>query len=410
MAKKATPTKSNLKNGPLEVEVIIPKEVLAKETHFKDVYNNGTLKYNFGDNLPEAIKDNIEEVIKSSKVEELIQVNPLLVSLEQLESFKTLKWDPEKENDRDFIDSNKIIGSFNSAVRDTTALMKSDADKYIKKVNGLRDFLLEEAKTTRSVLEENFKPFLEERERKKKEAADKKNAEMIKKNAELVKQNEEQANKLKNQMRESLKLHVKGEIGKITFSTASGVSVLNLEGLEKLMKDVDLKSFKDILSDEQIQENNFSEEEVKELKDEFDQAISSSKNVLGVTINNIKVTEQAKELQNENTLMKATQPSSILDDDDDLPFTDSNEEPNFEDLTDLDKISNICRILIDFSGIVETTKKQISSIEFEDEGLKKIQKIIAETSFQQIEEWSGKLVDWTAKKKDLYKEHLTQTT
>lgn len=409
MTKKVTAEKQNLESKPLEVEVIIPEEVLKKENHFKGIYSEGKLTYNFGNELPENVKEEISQIIKSSKVDELVKFNPLLLSLVELQSFKDLKFDPEQKNDRDYVDSNKKIGSFNTAIKSTTDLMKKDANEYVKKVNAIRDFFLTEAKTTREILQLNFKPYLDEQERIKKEKEDKKNAKILEANEELIKKNQEQAEKLKNQQKESKKLTIQGEIGKITFSATSGVSVLNLDGLEKLKKETENKAFKNLLSDAEKLEYGFTEDEIFELENEFNNAISTSLKALGIAISNIQTTEENKNLKSENEVMKAQQPSNLLSSENDHPFSPNPvSSPIDIPISDKDKIIEISRILQEYNKHTIEVHTQISSIMFQDDGLDKIQKVIAEDSFSKILDWSKKLSEWTETKANKYVEFLNK--
>ncbi len=380
----------NLKSNILEVEVIIPEDVVKKESHLKDIYSNGKLKYDFGDELPENVKDEITDLIKSSKVDDLVQFNPLLVSLAELQKFKTLKWDPDAKNERDYIDSNKMIGSFNTSIKTTTDLLKKEPNNYIKKVNAIRDFFLTEATTTRNVLQENFKPFLEEKQRKKEEAEARKNKEMIEANERLTQQNKEQADKLKNQMRDSKIISIEGEIGKIVLSATSGLSVLNEAGLLKLKDQTKNLEFKSILSDAEITEFGFTPSEVNEFINKFNSAVDATVNSIDISINNIRNTEKL------NSIPQTPK--------EDVPF----EAPKvpLEMATDAEKINMLHSILVEFKTSTATFDARIKELTFEDEGLSKVHNIIAGDSFKQIVEWSQKLDTWVGSKKDKYLTHI----
>lgn len=393
--------KKKEENKVFEVEVIIPAEVLKKETHFKDTYIDGKLTYNLGAELPENVKEEISKILKTSKVSELVQFNPLIIALEQLQTFKTIKYDAEAKNEKEYTASNKQIGSFNSSVKATTDLMKKDAQNYIKDVNTLKSFLETEAKTTREILQENFKPYLEEQERIKKEKEDKKNAEIIASNKKLTEENEAQALKLKNQQKESKRLTIESEIGKITFSATSGVSVLNLDGLEKLLKETKEKKITDYLTSEDILEHGFTDDEAKAITDRFHEAISTSVKAFEVAISNIKATEENKELKTAAEIHQANQPETIL----------SNEPQQFEapqdpNQTDSSKLDRLCEILVQFELGAQRARDLIAKIEFQDEGLKVIQTKISGKSFEQILDWSGKLKNWSDDKRTKYQEYL----
>lgn len=393
--------KKKVENEVFEVEVIIPTDVLKKETHFKDIYINGKLTYNLGTELPENVKEEISKILKTSKVSELVQFNPLIIALEQLQTFKIIKYDAEAKNEKEYTASNKQIGSFNSSVKATTDLMKKDAQNYIKDVNTLKAFLETEAKTTREILQENFKPYLDEQERIKKEKEDKKNSEMIASNKKLTEENEAQALKLKNQQKESKKLTIEGEIGKITFSATSGVSVLNLEGLEKLLEETRSKNLSDYISSQDVEDYDFSNEEIKELSDKFGESVSTSIKAFEVAISNIKATEENKDLKNAAEIHQASQPSAIL----------SNEPEQFEipqdpNQTDSSKLDRLCEILVQFELGAQRAKDLITKIEFQDEGLKVIQTKISGKSFDQILDWSEKLKVWSNDKRTKYQQYL----
>ena len=402
MEKQKKTDKENFSNNILEVEVIIPEEVIKSESSLKEKYLKGKLTYNLGDEVPENVKQKITDIILTSKTEEIVQFNPLIMALETLQGFKLLKYDPEAKNDRDYIDSNKIIGSTNTAIKSVTDLMKKDATDYIKNVNEIKNFFLTEAQTTREILQENFKPYLDEQAAAKQAKEDKKNAEILEANKKLTQANEEQALKLKNQQKETAILTIDGEIGKIAFSATSGVSVLNLDGLERLKKETDGKSLDKIISDKTL----FTEEEIAGFQTKFDDTVATSIKAIDVAISNINATEENKTLQSTVDVMQAKQPETIL--------TEDNSNNGFvppvslddADSNDVARLAELVEFLTDFNKCIQAYKGDIKNIKFEDPGLVKIQKIITDSSFPKIEEWSEKLATWTADKRQAYLNHL----
>lgn len=410
----AATKKENLKREALEVEVIIPEDVLEKESHFKKTYIDGKLTYNLGDEIPKNVQDTISNILKTSKVEELVKFNPLIVALEELQSFKNLKYDKEKKNEKEYTESNKKIGSFNSATKATTDFMKKDAQDYIKSINSLKELLETESKATREILQQNFKEYLDEKSAIAKAKEDKKNKEILEANQRLTKENEEQALKLKNQRKESKILTIQGEIGKISFSATSGVSVLNLDGLQRVKKELEQKKFEDYLSVADITEYAFTDDEKFELENNFNNAVSTSLNAINVAIEKITIAAQNTALKSENEVMKAQQPSSILSTENDLPFTQASpsiteERPNNQEfITDSERVENMCFILNQFKDHINVVCEQISEIKFEDPGLEKVQEKITGASFDQLKDWGAKLSAWAEQKKNLYNDYLTK--
>ena len=326
------------------------------------------------------------------------------MALETLQGFKLLKYDAEAKNSRDYIDSNKILGSTNTAIKAVTDLMKKDATDYIKNVNEIKNFFLTEAQTTREILQENFKPYLDEQAAAKQAKEDKKNAEILEANKKLTQANEEQALKLKNQQKETAVLTIDGEIGKIAFSATSGVSVLNLDGLERLKKETEGKSLETMISDKTL----FTEEEIAAFQTKFDDTVTTSVKAIDVAISNIKATEENKTLQSTVDVMQAKQPEAILTEDNSNNGFVSPSSQDDEDSNDVARLAELVQFLTDFNKCIQVYKSDIENIKFEDPGLVKIQKIITETSFPKIEEWGGKLATWTADKRQAYLNHLIQ--
>lgn len=413
--KPAVPSTDALpQNEILEVEIIIPEEVLKSENTFKDNYNFGKLQYNLGNEVPKNVKDQIVSVINSSKPNELVQLNPVIIALEKLQSFKDVKYDPEKKNEKEYTEMNKQIGSFNSSVKAVTDIMKKDAQNYIKSVNELKTYLETEAKTARENIQLNFKPYLDEKARKQKEAQDKKNQELIEANLKLTEENKRQAENLKNQKKQSQILVIQGEIGKISFSATNGIAVLNLDGLEKLKKEVESKDIQLLLPENDILEFGFTDDEIFDLKVQFDNAISTSLSALNLAISNFKTNAENTALKNENEVMKAKDPNSFLTSENDNPFSQdsfpaiSPNQSNADALTDSDKIQVFIKELEHFQNQINITCENLSAIKFNDNGLQTIQKKVTEGSFDTIKEWGEKLVTWTKEKEKLYITHLTK--
>ena len=111
----------NSKNQVLEVEVLIPEEILKENDELNSLYDSKKkiIRYDIAPETTEDLKEKLTEMVKTSSTGDLVAFNPIIAALNYIQSFKEIKYDPEKKNTQDYTDAKVKIGKFNSAVTKT---------------------------------------------------------------------------------------------------------------------------------------------------------------------------------------------------------------------------------------------------------------------------------------------------
>ena len=89
------------KKDVLEVEVVIPEELIATNEDLGKQYDskNQKLVYEIGPNVPKNSLDELKELLSSSQLPEIISLNPAIITLVEMQKFKELKYDKENEKE-----------------------------------------------------------------------------------------------------------------------------------------------------------------------------------------------------------------------------------------------------------------------------------------------------------------------
>lgn len=407
------------KKDVLEVEVVIPQELIATNEDLGKQYDskNQKLVYEIGPNVPKNSLDELKELLSSSQLPEIISLNPAIITLVEMQKFKELKYDKEneKESVQQFKDAKKAIGSFNSSITKIKGILKEPHISYNKKVDAIFNFFKQESDNTKGALEVNYDEYLKEQERIAKEKEDKKKAAELAQIQELAEKNKEQQEKLLNQQRASKRIEVEGAINKIGFEVNTKVPTLNIDGLQSLKSEILKKQFSSLLSEDEIKEFAFSEDEINQFKGLFTLSIESAERVIDAQISSINNSTKVQSLESENKVLTAekqalesTTPSSILSGENDMPFSSPKQESAPAPISDIDKFNLINKIISDYDEYTKSVLEKIKEVDFNDDQLKQLQSILTDKSFPQITEWTGKLKTWTSDKFSKYQQIINQ--
>ena len=187
----------------LEVEVLISENDLQSNPEIAELYDakNQKLRFELSENLTKDFKEKLLSIMPNFKAGDIVQFNPLINAVNQLQDIKILIPDSEEDfkvNERTLVDNNKIIGSFNSSLAKAKKIIKDPHVNFNKMVDDLFKIFETEAENTRNALERNFKDIVDEREKVKLEKDKKKKAAELEQIEKLQETNEEQAEILKN--------------------------------------------------------------------------------------------------------------------------------------------------------------------------------------------------------------------
>ena len=138
----------------LEVEVLISENDLQSNPEIAELYDakNQKLRFELNENLTKDFKEKLLSLMPSFKAGDIVQFNPLISAVNQLQEIKILIPDADEDfkiNERTLIDNNKIIGSFNSSLAKAKKIIKEPHVDFNKKVDDLFKIFETEAENTR---------------------------------------------------------------------------------------------------------------------------------------------------------------------------------------------------------------------------------------------------------------------
>lgn len=398
----------NSKNQVLEVEVIIPEEILKENEELNSLYDSKKkiIRYDIAPETTEDLKSKLVEMVKTSSTGDLVAFNPIIAALNYIQSFKEIKYDPEKKNTQDYTDAKVKIGKFNAAVTKTAKAIKDPHNAYTKMLVNLEALLKQESANVRSALDTNFKEYLDEEAKKAQEKLDKKNAATNKIISDLSEENAANLEKLKNQAKATRKAEIENIINKVGIDVGLEVPKLNLEGL-KAYRDKILNAK---MGDPNTPEIEFSSEEKTEFSQAWSTAVLAAVNVIDMAIKSNETSAENAKIATENEVLKANTPSGVFTvDDDDMPFAvpapqeakQPEPEQPYVPVTDAEKFQAVVDLLEKMDAFSKETYQAIIAFQFDDLNIQKVQSKL-DSSIKNILDWTEKSLNWTTDKKNQY--------
>lgn len=388
----------NDKKEMLEVEVIIPDEVLAENKELNRFYkkDKSMIVYPIATETTKELREKIKGLIQNGKTTDIVAFNPVLAALSFIQSFKDLKYDPEKKNEKDYTDSIAKIGKFNSAVTSVSKQIKDPLNQYKQIVIDIEKLLKEESDNVKKCLAENFKPYLDEKAKKEAEKQAKKDAEKNEVINKLSSENAENLNKLNNQKRETRKTEIESIISKVISDVSSKVPNLNEEGLTSLRE----TTLNQKLGEIDTPDIEFSPEEKTDFKKRYAEAVLNAVKIIDLALKGLESQKGVEQLKSENESLKA---AFSVDDDfpEEKPAASITEEVVYEE-NDLGRFEFIVHKLEMLNDTVKHVQSEIEKTNFEDQGLNKVKSILLEKSMPSLVELSDKAVIWATSKQQQY--------
>lgn len=144
--------------------------------------------------LPEATQELITSLSTELNVQSLNTLNPLVEAMATLEGFTKLKYvEGDEASIQSYKDAKKATGSFNQSTKKAKAALKKPYLETGRKIDSIEKAFLKRSKEIAELLAEEFKSYLDEQARIKKEKEDKKNKDILDKVKDLNEQTVEQS-------------------------------------------------------------------------------------------------------------------------------------------------------------------------------------------------------------------------
>lgn len=398
----------------LNVEVIIPQEVLDANEELSSLYNKEKkiLTYELGSTTTKDFQTKLSELIKTSSPDDIVVFNPIIVALNYIQGFKDLKYDKKAKNEQEHIDAIKMIGQFNTATTTAGKTLKDPKNAYTKMVVAVEKLIKEESDNIKSALNENFKEYLDEKAEKLAAAVAKKDAVKNQIITDLSSENETNKTALANQKKATRKVEVENIINKIVVDVTEKVPTLNKGGLQTLRQELLDRKLEEVDTEDVV----FEPVEKTVFSQAYARAILNAVSVVDMSIKSIEDDKTVETTATEIKVLKAATPSGFLVEDDDMPFAIPTEAPVVEAIpepelipldTDEQKLNHVVSLLKEMTDKANSISTDIAELDFEDEALQKIQlKLIG--SLKNIIEWSEKTSDWTIDKQVKYTNFLNK--
>ena len=154
---------------------------------------------------------------------------------------------------QNYKDAKKVLGSYNSALKEAKKQVKAPAMAFTKKVDSIFNLFAGQYTDVYAALDSNFEDALKREEEKKKAAEAKRNAATTKKMEELAEQNKALAEKMENQS-EAIELgqifnNTSYQIGKIHGGILTNIHTWNEEHIQNERKRLEELEFETVLDD-----------------------------------------------------------------------------------------------------------------------------------------------------------------
>ena len=411
----------------LEVEVLISEKDLNNNPEIAQFYDpqNQKLKFELDQNLTKDFKDKLKDLMPNFKAGDIVQFNPLISAINQLQEIKILIPDTDEDfkvNERTLIDNNKIIGSFNSSLAKAKKAIKEPHINFNKMVDDLFKIFETEAENTRNALERNFKDIVDEREKVKLEKDKKKKAAELEQINKLQETNEEQAEILKNSNIEKTRLELENTINKILTNVIEKIPSLNVDGLNTMITALKAQKDTDYVTSDHI--ITLGGEEAQKFIDLFKAKVSASIQMITSKINEIQLQKEMEKrgivtqtpISPEEAIPSTPSAPTIFETvpepqpdnievhhfeeikSEPQPFVPTNDIERFQMIADFDN-----RMLEMYKAGVE----QIKGLQFENQSLEALKQKYTSGQYENVIEFLSKLQSFSSNKYEAVKQALS---
>ena len=411
----------------LEVEVLISEKDLNNNPEIAQFYDsqNQKLKFELDQNLTKDFKDKLKDLMPNFKAGDIVQFNPLISAINQLQEIKILIPDADEDfkvNERTLIDNNKIIGSFNSSLAKAKKAIKEPHINFNKMVDDLFKIFETEAENTRNALERNFKDIVDEREKVKLEKDKKKKAAELEQIEKLQETNEEQAEILKNSNIEKTRLELENTINKILTNVIEKIPSLNVDGLNTMITALKAQKDTDYVTSDHI--ITLGGEEAQKFIDLFKAKVSASIQMITSKINEIQL---QKEMEKRGIVTQApvspeeaipsTPSAPTMFETVPEPQPDNIEVHHFEEIkskpqpfvptNDIERFQMIADFDNRMLEMYKAGVEQIKGLQFENQSLEALKQKYTSGQYENVIEFLNKLQSFSSNKYEAVKQALS---
>ena len=413
----------------LEVEVLISEKDLNNNPEIAQFYDsqNQKLKFELDQNLTKDFKDKLKDLMPNFKAGDIVQFNPLISAINQLQEIKILIPDADEDfkvNERTLIDNNKIIGSFNSSLAKAKKAIKEPHINFNKMVDELFKISETEGENTRNALERNFKDIVDEREKIKLEKDKKKKAAELEQIEKLQETNEEQAEILKNSNIEKTRLELENTINKILTNVIEKIPSLNVDGLNTMITALKAQKDTDYVTSDHI--ITLGGEEAQKFIDLFKSKVSASIQMITSKINEIQlqkemekrgIVTQAPVSPEEAILSTPSAPTMFETVPQPEPEPDNIEVHHFEEIksepqpfvpkNDIERFQMIADFDNRMLEMYKAGVEQIKGLQFENQSLEALKQKYTSGQYENVIEFLSKLQSFSSNKYEAVKQALS---
>lgn len=423
--------------------------------------------YNVGDSLTDEFVGKLQELIDDPKIDvsELVQISPLVVAVNELQHLKDLEYEPEVDPDdlkkleesfgikvsykpddengkpkiwahrfeiegelsdtdlakaqsklnklvkdahnesyQDYKDAKKVLGSFNTSLREAKKTLKAPFQDYLKKVDVMHNLFKGEYDNTYEAINGNFESALAYEDWIKEQRRKKAEAETTAKIEDLSEQNKELADKLEHQQRD---VQVAQAFNRIKYTIIGEKHGEILTNKHKWNKDYLIEqlaiheqiNFESILNEADIEDeiyDQFTEEQLDELMKEFVNAHSMWQKVIQDEITTRENAEKLKRYDDGDELPAFAKQEDVAP----KPPVDANEDDVF--------MYYIERV-IDAGNYVANVFDEFAQVNFKEEAHAKKQAQVIEQLYPKIADMLSQTSEFMSKHYHKYLEFKNQS-
>lgn len=397
----------------VQIKVLIPDDIITKNSELLTVYNQEqeTITYDVENSIPKEFIDKLEVLVPKFHGNDIVLFTPLIEKINELQAIKNLEYNAEDfdASDRLYIDNNKLIGSFNTGIKEVKQLLKNPQIAKNKLLDEIFKIFENESENTRGALQTNFKPLLDKREEiKNKKEAEKKKTE-LEAIANLSNSNSQLQEKLNNQTKAMATTAAESAINSILTNIALKLPSLNKEGLEQLKNNVSGIDFNMYVSFEL--QNSFTPEEIASYQQRFKDNRTAAIRNIEISIKALETETANVTLTNENAVLQAQVPApeTIVDRIADIEVnhevvnqevsTDLNDAQRFQFITD-----ETNRIATEYQNMID----KFNSIEFANPQVAELRDKLTKENLPKIQEWNVKISTFCNTKQVLVNQHFNK--
>jgi hypothetical protein len=395
------------KKEQLEVKVIVGID--PKLTNFD--HQKHALIFDITNETTTEVKNLITQVVSSSNQAQLESFVPFVQNVLSLQEIQNTFYDKDNEEE-----SLKRFNEFNALtaakrVDEAFELIYREAMDRKDQIVNLKKAFKDELKAKKSLLEENYKEYLDEKKRKADEAKAKKKAQDEAENLALKQAAEEAQEKAKRLEISNAIESCKNKISAIQTSALSNLNFANIDGLERLkfnIADTNFESYKPNVE--------LEKEVVEELRKLYIDTISNSVKAIDTKIQALKLAQRNEKLEQQVPESINTQqvPQNFEQQEtNQVPPTPQSFTHTPTHKTDLELVAEFRQIVESYTNSVKSLNQNLRNdlayviTNLENQELMNIVSNLPVKSLPTVDEWMEKMDTWSEKVKMNYEAFIT---